>query len=71
VRPGPLTAATPIWLASARETAAMTGYYVQKRKRERPAVATDPVNQQRALASLNALIHNASGANRTREHEAR
>ena len=50
---------TPIWLASADETAAMTGYYVQKRKRERPAVATDPGNQQRALASLNALIHNA------------
>jgi NAD(P)-dependent dehydrogenase (short-subunit alcohol dehydrogenase family) len=53
-------ARTPIWLASDPDAAALTGYYVQKRKRQRPAIATDPANQKSTIETVHALIHESS-----------
>jgi NAD(P)-dependent dehydrogenase (short-subunit alcohol dehydrogenase family) len=53
-------ARTPIWLASNSDAAALTGYYVEKRKRQRPAIATDPANQKRTIETVHALIHETS-----------
>ena len=55
-------ARTPIWLASAPDAAALTGYYVEKRKRQRPTIATDPANQKHTIATVHTLIHQTSVA---------
>jgi NAD(P)-dependent dehydrogenase (short-subunit alcohol dehydrogenase family) len=55
-------ARTPIWLASAADDAALTDYYVEKRKRQRPAIATDPANQKRTIKTAHTLIHESSVA---------
>jgi retinol dehydrogenase-12 len=55
-------ARTPIWLASAPEAAALTGYYVQKDKRQRPQIATDRTNQERTLEAVETLIRQTSTA---------
>jgi NAD(P)-dependent dehydrogenase (short-subunit alcohol dehydrogenase family) len=53
-------ARNPIWLASAADAAAITGYYVEKRKRQRPAIASDPDNQKRTIETAHTLIHGLS-----------
>jgi NAD(P)-dependent dehydrogenase (short-subunit alcohol dehydrogenase family) len=50
-------ARAPIWLASAPDAAALTGFFVQKRKRKRPDVATDPSSQQRTLEAVHTVVH--------------
>ena len=59
-------AGTPIWLASSPEAASLTGTYVEKAKRERPEIATDPANQQRTVELAHNLIQ-ASDTARTRQ----
>jgi hypothetical protein len=52
-------ARTPTWLAASPEAATLTGHYLDGKKRTRPAVATDPGNQQRVTDLAHQLIRNA------------
>ena len=61
-------ARTPTWLASSAEAASLTGTYVEKKKRERPEIATNPANQQHTLELAHDLIHGTrKRENRTAE----
>jgi NAD(P)-dependent dehydrogenase (short-subunit alcohol dehydrogenase family) len=53
---------TPLWLAASGEAAAITGTYVEKRKQQRPDVATDPDNQRRVTDLANSLVSQAPTA---------
>jgi NAD(P)-dependent dehydrogenase (short-subunit alcohol dehydrogenase family) len=52
-------ARTPIWLASAAEAGGLTGTYVEGERREQPALAVDPENQQRVTELAQRLIDEA------------
>jgi len=52
-------ARSPLWLAGSSEAGAITGTYVEKRKQQRPRVATDPVNQSRVTELAEALVSHA------------
>jgi NAD(P)-dependent dehydrogenase (short-subunit alcohol dehydrogenase family) len=52
-------ATVPVWLCSAPEAASLTGTFVQGSRRERPAVAVSPVNQERVLRLAADLVANA------------
>jgi len=55
-------ARTPLWLATSSEAGAITGSYVDKRKQQRPKVATDPDNQHHATELAKALVSQAPTA---------
>lgn len=55
-------ASTPTWLAASPEAATLTGHYLDGKKRTRPALATDPTNQQRVTELAHQLIRNAPTA---------
>jgi NAD(P)-dependent dehydrogenase (short-subunit alcohol dehydrogenase family) len=55
-------AAVPVWLCSAPEAASLTGTFVQGRRRERPEVAVNPVNQERVLRLVAELVASAPTA---------
>jgi NAD(P)-dependent dehydrogenase (short-subunit alcohol dehydrogenase family) len=53
---------TPLWLAASGEAAAITGTYVEKRKQQRPDVATHPGNQRRVIELAKSLVSQAPTA---------
>jgi NAD(P)-dependent dehydrogenase (short-subunit alcohol dehydrogenase family) len=55
-------ALTALWLAASGEAGAITGTYVEKRKRQRPGVATHPDNQRRVTELAKALVSQAPTA---------
>lgn len=62
-RSSPANAAdTPLWLAASSEAAAITGTYVEKRKQQRPDVATHPDNQRRVTELAESLVTQAPTA---------
>jgi hypothetical protein len=52
----------PLWLAASSEAGAITGTYAEKRKQQRPKVATDPGNQRHATELAKALVSQAPTA---------
>jgi retinol dehydrogenase-12 len=52
-------ARTPLWLAASGEARPITGTYVEKRKKQRPDVATHPGNQRRVTELAKALVSQA------------
>ena len=53
---------TPLWLAASTEAGTITGTYVEKRKQQRPKVATYPDNQHNATELAKALVSQARTA---------
>ena len=53
---------TPLWLAASGEAGTITGTYVEKRKQQRPKVATYPGNQRRVSELAKALVSQAPTA---------
>ena len=53
---------TPLWLAASTEAGTITGTYVEKRKQQRPKVATYPGNQRRVSELAKALVSQAPTA---------
>ena len=53
---------TPLWLAASTEAGTITGTYVEKRKQQRPKVATYPGNQRRVSELAKALVSQARTA---------
>lgn len=52
----------PLWLAASSEAAELTGTYLEKRKQQRPKVATGADNQQRVIELARALVSQAPTA---------
>jgi len=52
-------ARTPLWLAASGEAGAITGTYAEKRKQQRPKVATHPDNQRRVTELAKSLVSQA------------
>jgi retinol dehydrogenase-12 len=59
-------AQSPLWLAASSEAGGLTGTYVEKRKQQRPKVATDPDNQRRVIELARALVSQAPTGSRSR-----
>jgi NAD(P)-dependent dehydrogenase (short-subunit alcohol dehydrogenase family) len=59
-------AQSPLWLAASTEAEGLTGTYLEKRKQQRPKVATDPDNQRRVIELAQALVSQAPTAARSR-----
>jgi retinol dehydrogenase-14 len=55
-------ARSPLWLAASSEAGAITGAYVEKRKQQRPKVATAHDDQRRAAELAKALVSEAPTA---------
>jgi len=55
-------AQTPLWLAASGEASAITGTYAEKRRRQRPDVATNPDNQRRIAELAEAIVSQATTA---------
>jgi len=55
-------AQTPLWLAASGEASAITGTYAEKRRRQRPDVATNPDNQRRINELAEAIVSQATTA---------
>ena len=55
-------AQTPLWLAASGEASAITGTYAEKRRRQRPDVATNPDNQRRITELAEAIVSQATTA---------
>ena len=55
-------AQSPLWLAASTEADGLTGTYLEKRKQQRPTVATDSDNQRRVIELAQALISHAHTA---------
>jgi NAD(P)-dependent dehydrogenase (short-subunit alcohol dehydrogenase family) len=54
---------TPIWLASAADATSLNGVYVEKRKSDRPKIATDHENQRLVVELAEHLVNAAPTAN--------
>jgi NAD(P)-dependent dehydrogenase (short-subunit alcohol dehydrogenase family) len=55
-------ARSPLWLATSRDAAELTGTYVETRKPRRPKAAADPGNQRQAAELAHTLISQAPTA---------
>jgi NAD(P)-dependent dehydrogenase (short-subunit alcohol dehydrogenase family) len=61
-------AQSPLWLAASGQAGRLTGTYLEKRKQQRPKVATDPDNQRRVIELAHALIAQAPTAQSPTTH---